>query len=107
MVLEVRGIVVGVVMDIMVDIMLEVMWHLMMDIVVDVVVHILMISFPDLLWVWDCSCGNWNINVLCPVGNWLIVGMVSDISHWLPIYMHLLMVYRLKFCLSSIIFVLW
>merc|ERR1712084_50173 len=91
----------------MMDIVIDVMVYVVVDIVMDIVVHILMFSFSDLLWMWDCSCGNWNINVLCPVCNWFIVGMVSDISYWLPIYMNLLMINGLKLCLSSVIFVFW
>ena len=117
MMLEMRSVVVGVVVDGVWSFVSEVMWHFMVDIVCNMVyivmnvvvwglVHIVL-SFPDLFWVRDCSCGNWNINVSCLVGNWLIVGVVSDISHWLPIDMHFLVVYWLKLCLCGEIFVLW
>ena len=80
----------------------------MMDIVMDIVMDfVIMTSIFDLFRMWGSSCGNWQIDVFGPVGDWLIVGMVGDGSHWFPVDVHLLVVNRLILRFRSVIFVLW
>ena len=71
------------------------------------VMMLVMTSLFDLLWVWNSSCGNWNINVLGLVGHWLVIGMVGNMSYWFPVNMDFLVVNWLILCLSSIILVFW